>query len=253
MPKCNICGKEVANPKSKAHVESKYHQDALKKLEAEKKKSAPKAKPAAKPQPKPAPKPAAKPQPKPATKPKQEVKEKSKEKPKKEEKKKAKRKGEHPNWKHYEKWVHIIGKWAWVWVILNGFFYVIFGIWGLYWTSAVGSAAATVGVYSYVATDIAYLTAQYTWYIIGGIILIVLGLLIVKKRFSDKCRDKDWNGLLDDVIIIGKYRIPFMLILGILAEIFGQWWGGFAILFPAVILIFWGPKEYEWKVKSKSK
>ncbi|MHA1147717.1 MAG: hypothetical protein ACTSR8_05690 [Promethearchaeota archaeon] len=228
MPKCNICGKEVANPNSKSHIESKFHQEALKKLEAQKKKNvAAKAKPAPK------------------------TKAKPKEKPIKEEKKKTQRKGAHPNWKKFEKHVQFIGKWAWVWVILNGLIYIIYGIWGLYWTSIASSLASTYGVYSYVAEDIAYLTGLYVWYLIGGIILIILGLFIVKKRFSDKCRDKKWDELLDDVIILGKYRIPFMLILGIVAEIFGQWWGGLTILIPALILIFWGPKEYQWKVKSK--
>ncbi len=39
MPKCEICGKELANPNSSSHINSKFHQDSLKK------KSTPKAKP----------------------------------------------------------------------------------------------------------------------------------------------------------------------------------------------------------------
>lgn len=30
MPVCEICGKELAYPKSKGHINSKFHQDALK-------------------------------------------------------------------------------------------------------------------------------------------------------------------------------------------------------------------------------
>ena len=30
MPKCKICGKDLANPNSSGHIASKFHQDALK-------------------------------------------------------------------------------------------------------------------------------------------------------------------------------------------------------------------------------
>ena len=34
IPKCPICGKEVASPKASAHINSKFHQDALKAQQA---------------------------------------------------------------------------------------------------------------------------------------------------------------------------------------------------------------------------
>ena len=34
MPKCKICGKRLSNPKSLSHINSQYHQNALRKIEA---------------------------------------------------------------------------------------------------------------------------------------------------------------------------------------------------------------------------
>ena len=95
MPVCPICGKDLAYPDSPGHINSKFHQDALAKLESEKaapkaapKKEEPKPEPK-KEEPKPAPKAAPKAQPKkeePKPAPKAEPK---KEKPPKEKKEKA--------------------------------------------------------------------------------------------------------------------------------------------------------------------
>jgi histone H3/H4 len=38
IPKCEVCGKNLKNPESKSHINSKYHQDALKKLKTSKSK-----------------------------------------------------------------------------------------------------------------------------------------------------------------------------------------------------------------------
>ncbi len=84
-------------------------------------------------------------------------------------------------------------------------------------------------------------------YIIAGILAIAIALLLVKPRFSSKWADEDYDYLLNDVIKIGNYRIPLMLILGIILEILLQWWGGLIIIIPLLLLIFMGPKEYKWK------
>ncbi|MBD3338318.1 MAG: hypothetical protein GF353_04385 [Candidatus Lokiarchaeota archaeon] len=157
------------------------------------------------------------------------------------------KKGGNPNFKNYEDIISLIGKFAWIIGVIDGILYILWGIWGLWWVNLAASAAQSVGVFSYIAADVTYLTALYIWYIIGGIITIAVAILIVRPRFSAKCANKDWDFLLDDVITLGSFRIPFMLILGIILTIFGQWWGGVAILIPAIVLIFLGPKEYKWK------
>ena len=35
MPKCEICGRELKDPDSLSHINSKYHQDAFNKLTSE--------------------------------------------------------------------------------------------------------------------------------------------------------------------------------------------------------------------------
>ncbi|MFO8020385.1 MAG: hypothetical protein R6U96_17320 [Promethearchaeia archaeon] len=213
MPKCEICGKDLKNPKSKSHINSEFHQAALRKLEEEKKKK--------------------------ESKPKK--------KPKKKKEEKA-----HSMWDMLKDYVILVGKWAWVICLINGIIYIIGGIWGLSWLGVLqGEAAASeYGEYALTSAqaDINYLTAQYIWYVIGGIITIIFSYFYVKKRFSDKCADEDWDYLYNDVLTLGDFRIPWMLIFGILFEIFGQWWGGIPILFPAIVLLFFGPKEYQWKV-----
>jgi len=138
-----------------------------------------------------------------------------------------------PNWSKYEKFVSDLGKWAWIIGILSGFIYVIWGIWG----------AVTVGTFLF-GFGIGY----FIWMIIGGIITVLISYAIIKPNFSDKCVDKDWDFLLNWVIDMGSLRFPWMLFWGIILEIF-TWWGGLPILIPAILLLFAGPKKYEWSTK----
>jgi len=136
------------------------------------------------------------------------------------------------NWQNVEPFVTLLGKWAWVIAIINGLVYLIWGIYGL----IVGISFPSFIFIS--PTDI--------WYIISGIITILIAIIIVKPRFSSKCAAKDWDYLLNDVLTLGNFRIPWMLIWGIIIEIFGNWWGGLPIIIPALLLIFMGPKPYDW-------
>lgn len=141
--------------------------------------------------------------------------------------------GGNPNWENIESFVTILGKWAWVIVIINGLIYIFSGIWGLIWTIPAIPYGATLGIST-------------IWNIIGGIVVIILAIIIIKPRFSSKCAAKDWDYLLNDVLTLGNFRIPWMLIWGIIIEIFGNWWGGLPIIIPALLLIFMGPKPYDW-------
>jgi translation initiation factor 2 subunit 3 len=92
MPKCEICGKELANPNSTSHVNSKFHQDALKKLPSSDTKSKPKTEPKPKPKPKKEPKSKPKPKKEPKSKPKPKPKKAPKSSPKPKAKPKSKEK-----------------------------------------------------------------------------------------------------------------------------------------------------------------
>jgi len=133
-----------------------------------------------------------------------------------------------PNWENIESWVITLGKWAWVIAVINGLVYLL---WGIIWFAFI---------------PFSFMDATYIWYIISGIITIIIAIIIVKPRFSSKCAAKDWDYLLNDVLTLGNLRIPWMLVWGILIEIFGNWWGGLPILIPAILLIFMGPKPYDW-------
>lgn len=133
-----------------------------------------------------------------------------------------------PNWENIESFVTILGKWAWVIAVING---VVYLLWGIIWFAFI---------------PFSFMNATYIWYIISGIITIIIAIIIVKPRFSSKCAAKDWDYLLNDVLTLGNIRIPWMLVWGILIEIFGNWWGGLPIIIPALLLIFMGPKPYDW-------
>ena len=148
----------------------------------------------------------------------------------------------------YEKITCILGKWAWIFAILSALVNLLLAIWGISVTIQIYQSAAAA---YYAAWGIPYPTAlilSYSdiWNIIASIILIIFAFLIIRPRFSNKCAQKDWNYLLNDVLLIGNIRFPWMFIWAIIAEILG-WWSGVLIIIPAILLIFAGPKEYKWK------
>ncbi len=158
----------------------------------------------------------------------------------KEEKKEEKK----SSWEGVEGLASFLGEWAWIILIIEAVIFIFWGILGLSWFVVAGSAAQQPGAY---AGQIAFYSIYYIMYLIGGILTIVLAIFFVKPRFSNKWADKDYDYLLNDVIKFGNVRIPTMLIIGIIIDIFLQFWGGLIILIPLLLLIFMGPKEYKWK------
>ena len=165
---------------------------------------------------------------------------------KKEPEKVQKSKGE---WQ-YDKIASILGKWAWVILLLDALIYIIIGIYAevLAYQLVERACAAWRIINPLIPCPTLY-AATFTniWYIIGAIATVLFAILIVKPRFSSKCAAKEWDVLMDDVLVIGGIRFPWMFIWCIIAAIFGQGWGTFPIVIPALLLIFAGPKPYEWK------
>ncbi|MFW9972767.1 MAG: hypothetical protein ACFFDF_21455 [Candidatus Odinarchaeota archaeon] len=135
-------------------------------------------------------------------------------------------------WKHAS-WVSTLGKWAWVIGIVSGIVDIIIVLPSLF---------LILPTLPYGA----FLLGYPIWWIISGVITILISFLIIKPKFSDRCANKDWDGLLNWVMS-DSFRFPWMLFWGIIVEIFGYGWGGFAIIIPALVLIFAGPKKYQWK------
>ncbi len=127
-----------------------------------------------------------------------------------------------------------LGGWAWLIGVVSG---VIYLIWGIYILVVLGALAA----YGYY-----YTSGVGIWYLISGIIEIAVSLIIVLPRISRPCLKKDWNRLYNDVLKLGSVRLPWMLIWGIILEVFGYGWGGAGVIIPALILLFAGPQEYKW-------
>jgi hypothetical protein len=136
-------------------------------------------------------------------------------------------------WNHAS-WVSPLGKWAWLLVIINA---VVDIIWGLY------ILIPFIGI--------PYLMGPGIWLVIGGIINALIAFFIILPKFSNKCAKKDWDFLLNWVIPLGNFRFPWMLFWGIILEIFGYGWGGLPVLIPAFVLLFAGPKPYEWSTEKK--
>ena len=86
------------------------------------------------------------------------------------------------------------------------------------------------------------------WGLLVIIVEIVIGILWVKPRFSSYCAKRDWQGLVDHSLKIGSIRIPTMVIMGALLEIFGYGWGGAAVLGVAIVILIWAPVKFSWKV-----
>ena len=131
-------------------------------------------------------------------------------------------------WQHAS-WVSFLGMIAWIVGIISGVIQIIVGI-----------ATAAIFFFAW-GTPI--------WSIISGIIAILISFFIIFPMFSIKCQKKDWDSLLDWVLPIGSIRFPWMLLWGIIPQIFTNWWGGLFVIVPSLVLLFAGPKEYDWKTE----
>ena len=145
-------------------------------------------------------------------------------------------------WQHAS-WVSLVGKWAWVIGILNGIFGLIWALFQIITLSALW--AWLPGAYT-PTTEI--------WWMIASIAGIIISLLIIRPKFSNPCGAKDWDALYGWVLKLGGLNIPWMFIWGLLLFVFGWYgWAGLAVLIPAVMLIFAGPKEYKWSEEKAPK
>ena len=132
-----------------------------------------------------------------------------------------------PEWQHTSL-VSGLGKWAWIAGLINGIIEMIFGI---YLLALFGGFGSLTGV----------------GYIIGAIILIFVSFAIIKPKFSSKCAEKDWEALYGWTLALGGTKIPWMLIWGIIFTLFSwYYWGGIFVLLPAILLLFTGPRPYNW-------
>ena len=138
-----------------------------------------------------------------------------------------------PEWQHASL-VSMLGKLAWIFGLINGIIEIIFALYNIGWGIALGPFG--VGL---IGTGV--------WYIIGAVILIFISFAIIRPKFSNKCAEQDWEALYSWVLNLGGTKIPWMLIWGIIFTIFSwYYWGGLFVLLPAILLLFMGPRTYNW-------
>ena len=151
-------------------------------------------------------------------------------------------------WKHAG-WVSGLGKWAWIILFVLGIIGLLVALIGAIvaipaWEAA--RAAWPGGILG--PFPVPHPIVVNLWNIIGGIISIVIAFFIIRPKFSKPCGEKDWEALYGWTLKLGSLRVPWMFIWGIIYAIFGwYYWPAIFILLPACMLIFAGPRKYEWK------
>ena len=154
-------------------------------------------------------------------------------------------------WKHAG-WVSGLGKWAWIILF-------VLAILGLI-ASLAATIPAIIGWQNLKAAwDLAFPGTPYPvamplgtlgWNIISAIISIIITLFIIRPKFSKPCGEKDWEALYGWTLKLGSTKIPWMFIWGIIYGIFGWYsWPAVFILLPAIMLIWAGPRKYDWKAE----
>ncbi len=141
-------------------------------------------------------------------------------------------------WNAIEKYVVLAGKYSWVFLLINMISYIIAGISAI--VAEVALSNLTGG-----STSFGLLWAG-IWMILGAIVSGAL-LYFFVLPFSKKVGAKDYPYLTNDVMLFGKIRMPKMLILGIILEIFTQGWGGLLVLMPGLCICFLGPVYMRWR------
>ena len=150
---------------------------------------------------------------------------------------------EESEWKNAG-WVSGLGKWAWIIVLINGIIGLLSSIvqiitYAALW--AIRGFAVTPGV---PGPGISF------WNVIASIVGIVIAVFIIRPKFSKPCGEKDWDALYGWTLKLGGAYVPWMFIWGILLFLFGWYgWGALVVLLPAIMLIWFGPKKYDWKAE----
>lgn len=142
-------------------------------------------------------------------------------------------------WETLEPIVTVVGTWAWIIAIINGLISIFWAIYQIVLVLPYLSLALSFGV------GIPWF--DIVWGIIVAVVEILFAIAILRPRFSNKCKEKDWDYLLNDVLNLGSFRFPWMFVWAIILSIFSwSYWGGAAVWFCAIVIIFLGPKPYQW-------
>lgn len=154
-------------------------------------------------------------------------------------------------WKHAG-WVSGLGKWAWIILFVLGILGLIASLATTIPVIAAWESARAAWVLAFPGTPypVPMPIGSLVWNIIGAVISIFLALFVIRPKFSKPCGAKDWEALYGWSLKLGGAYVPWMFIWGIIYAIFGwYYWPAIFILLPACMLIFAGPRKYDWKSK----
>ena len=146
-------------------------------------------------------------------------------------------------------WVSGLGKWAWIILILLGVLRIITELALI--VPAMALWEENRAAYAFLFPGVLYPFPNpivgLIWPMIGGIVSIVVALFIIRPKFSKPCGEKDWEALYGWTLNLGGKNVPWMFIWGIIFVIFGWFYlTGVFVMLPAVMLIWFGPRTYEW-------
>ncbi len=128
-------------------------------------------------------------------------------------------------WKSLEDIISFVGRFSWIILAIIAFFLVLGAILGI-----IGSK---IGIAVFQLLSVA---------------IMVYLVWTYGKIYAQKCKEKDWSFLVNDVLVIGSFRIPKMLAYGIVMCFFTYGTAIILIVAPALLIIFMGPEEFSWKV-----
>ncbi|MFX1478455.1 MAG: hypothetical protein ACFFCI_10000 [Promethearchaeota archaeon] len=142
-------------------------------------------------------------------------------------------------WKHAG-WVSWLGKLAWIFILING---IVGIIWSIVNIAQIAAWNASLGPLYQIPYPF-----RLFWYLVWSIVVIILALVIIRPKFSKPCGEKDWETLYGWYLKLGSLKVPWMFIWGLIFTFFSWYaWGGVFILIPAIMLIWFGPRKYDWK------
>lgn len=140
-------------------------------------------------------------------------------------KKSTPRSGDDSTWKSLEDIISFVGKFSWI-------------------------ILAIIAIWLIIGAIINFLGDIIGWGIIQLVGVAIMAYLVwtYGKIYSQKCKEKDWSFLVNDVLVIGSFQMPKMLAYGIVVAFITYGTGVIFIVLPALLIIFAGPEEFSWKV-----
>ncbi|MFX0103430.1 MAG: hypothetical protein ACFFCS_27965 [Candidatus Hodarchaeota archaeon] len=155
--------------------------------------------------------------------------------------KKAQEKKQASNWGNAEPFVHWVGRLCWAFIVgaltLNAYFlitHVINIIRGAYSPATLSFRVIPLVV----------------WFSIS-VGMLVVSLIMYGIKFSNLCKEYDWETPVNNVIHFGTLRVPKMLFFGIITGVFGFGFGAAGFIVPFILLITMGPTKVDWKEEGK--